>query len=241
VFANLLNNAAKYSDVGGHVALETAVEAGEAVVRVRDDGIGMTRDMLDRAFDLFVQEESTLDRAQGGLGIGLTMARSLVNMHGGSVRVFSEGRGRGCELVVRLPRVAHASGPEPRAAPPGAATSRPLRVLVVDDNIDAARVLGNLLRILGHDVTVAHSGPSALAVSALTPPELVLIDIGLPGMDGYALAAALRHGGLVGATLVAVTGYGRAEDVSRSRRAGFGHHLVKPVDLAALLRITAAT
>ena len=240
VFANLLNNAAKYSDVRGHVTLETSVDGGEAVVRVRDDGIGMTRDMLERAFELFVQEASSLDRAQGGLGIGLTMARSLVKMHDGSVRAFSEGAGRGCEIVVRLPRAAEARRPTPRVAPPVTVGSRSLRVLVVDDNVDAARMLGLLLKLLGHDVTLAHDGPAALALAAAAPPELVLIDIGLPGMDGYAVAAALRGNGLRGATLVAVTGYGRDEDILRSRQVGFDHHLVKPVDLDALLSITAA-
>ena len=240
VFANLLNNAAKYSDVGGHVALETTANGGEAIVRVRDDGIGMTRDMLDRAFDLFVQEASTLDRSQGGLGIGLTMARSLIRMHGGSVRAFSEGPGRGCEITVRLSRAAEARRPPSPVATPVTAASRPLRVLVVDDNVDAARMLGVLLRLLGHDVTLAHDGPSALDLSATASPQLVLIDIGLPGMDGYAVASALRQNGLVDAALAAVTGYGRDEDISRSRSAGFDHHLVKPVDLAALQRITAA-
>jgi two-component system CheB/CheR fusion protein len=240
VFANLLNNAAKYSDVRGHVALETTVEGGEAVVRVRDDGSGMTRDMLDRAFDLFVQEASTLDRSQGGLGIGLTMARTLLKMHGGSVRAYSEGLGRGCEIVVRLPRVADASRPALRITLPVTAGSRSLHVLVVDDNVDAAQMLGVLLRLLGHDVTLAHDGPSALALAASAPPEMVLIDIGLPRMDGYAVAAALRQNGLAGAALVAVTGYGRDEDISRSRQAGFDHHLVKPVDLVTLQRIAAA-
>ncbi len=240
VFANLLNNAAKYSNVRGHIALETTIVGDEVVVRVRDDGIGMTRAMLDRAFELFAQEASTLDRSQGGLGIGLTMARSLVKMHGGSVGAFSDGPGRGCELVVRLPRAADASRPAPRSTPPVITASRALRVLVVDDNVDAAQMLGVLLRLLGHDVTLAHDGPTALALAAAAIPELVLIDIGLPGMDGYAVAAALRQNGLTDAALVAVTGYGREGDISRSLQAGFDHHLVKPVDLAALQRITAA-
>jgi CheY-like chemotaxis protein len=240
VFANLLNNAAKYSDVRGHVALEATVAGGEAVVCVRDDGVGMTPAMLDRAFDLFVQEASTLDRSQGGLGIGLTMARSLVKMHGGSVRAFSDGPGRGCEIVVRLPRAADVARPAPSPPLPVTTQSRSLRVLVVDDNVDAAQMLGVLLRLLGHDVTLAHDGPSALALAASAPPELVLIDIGLPGMDGYAVAAALRQNGLAGASLVAVTGYGRKDDISRSRQAGFDHHLVKPVDLTAIQRVTAA-
>ena len=241
VFANLLNNAAKYSERGGRIELEVSIEDGEAIVRVRDEGVGMTPDLLESAFDLFVQETRSLDRAQGGLGIGLTMVRSLVTMHGGSVRAFSEGPGRGCEVVVRLPRAAGISlpaRPDVPALPTRA--SRPLRVLIVDDNVEAARTLGDLLALLGHDVTLAADGPTALAVSATAAPELVLIDIGLPGMDGYALAAALRAAGLERAALVAVTGYGRDEDLRRSSAAGFDHHLVKPVDLTANTRVGSA-
>jgi PAS domain S-box-containing protein len=239
VFGNVLNNAAKYSERGGRIELEVSIDEGEAIVRVRDEGVGMTPDLLESAFDLFVQETRSLDRAQGGLGIGLTMVRSLVTMHGGSVRAFSDGPGRGCEIVVRLPRARGGALPalaEVPAAP--ARAPRPLRVLVVDDNEIAARTLADLLALLGHDVTLAPDGPAALAAFARAAPELVLIDIGLPGMDGYALAAALRVAGLAGAALVAVTGYGGDEDLRRSRAAGFDHHLVKPVDLAALGRIT---
>jgi PAS domain S-box-containing protein len=240
VFANLLNNAAKYSDRGGHIAVGVTVEGDEAVVKVRDDGVGMSQELLDRAFDLFMQETRSLDRAQGGLGIGLTMVRSLVKMHGGSVRAFSEGLGRGSELVVRLPLApAAAAAPAARDAPLAAeATGGPLRVLVVDDNVDAARSLGDLLALLGHEVTLAHDGPAALAIAVSAPPELVLIDIGLPGMDGYAVAEALRKVGLEGAALIAVTGYGREEDVRRAREAGFDRHLTKPVEFAVLHQIT---
>jgi PAS domain S-box-containing protein len=240
VFGNLLNNAAKYSEPGGTIEVETAVEDREAVVRVRDRGVGMTPDLLERAFDLFVQDSRSLDRAQGGTGIGLTMVRSLIKLHGGSVRAFSDGPGHGCEIVVRLPRAQPGQGagqgqPRPAPAPP----SRSLRVLVVDDNVDAATTLAHLLTLLGHEVVVAHDGPGALARTSRTRPDLALIDIGLPGMDGYALATALRAAGLDRDALVAVTGYGRAEDVRRAKEHGFAHHLVKPVDLAALQRITA--
>jgi PAS domain S-box-containing protein len=239
VFGNLLNNAAKYSDAGGAIDAELAVDGDEAVVRVRDRGLGMSPELLERAFDLFVQETRSLDRAQGGMGIGLTMVRRLVEMHGGSVRAFSDGPDQGCELVVRLPRAAAPQLlPVRRPVPPVLATgARQLRVLVVDDNVDAACTLGHLLGLLGHDVRVAHDGPSALATFAKAPPELVFIDIGLPGMDGYALASALRAPGLARASLVAVTGYGRHEDVQRSAEHGFDHHLIKPVDLPALRRI----
>jgi PAS domain S-box-containing protein len=240
VFANIINNAAKYSDVGGHISVAVSVEGAEAVIAVGDDGAGMTAELLERAFDLFVQETRSLDRAQGGLGIGLTMVRTLVKLHGGSVRAFSEGPGLGSEIVVRLPLSAPEVGVEGPAAPPAAAraSAGPLRVLVVDDNVDAARALGRLLELLGHQVRVAHDGPGAIAAAAALRPELVLLDIGLPGMDGYAVAARLRDAGHRGAALVALSGYGQEEHVQRSTDAGFRHHLVKPVDFALLRRIT---
>jgi len=253
VFGNVLSNAAKYSEPGGTIEVELAVEDRDAVVRVRDRGVGMAPDMLERAFDLFVQDTRSLDRAQGGIGIGLTMVRNLVNLHGGSVRALSDGPGRGSEIVVRLPCAdppggagadaaapAAADGPlAARCSDPGiASASRPLRILVVDDDADAARSLGDLLTLLGHHVVVAHDGRGALAATPSVRPEIVFIDLGLPGMDGYALATALREAGLDGAALVAVTGYGRAEDMQRSSAHGFDHHLVKPVDLAALQQIT---
>jgi PAS domain S-box-containing protein len=239
VFGNLLNNAAKYSERGGSIEVELAVEDREAVVRVRDHGVGMSPELLERAFDLFVQDTRAFDRAQGGMGIGLTMVRSLVNMHGGQVHAFSDGPGRGCEMVVRLPRASEAV-PPPGPAPPRRApvtAARPLRILVVDDNVDAANTLGQLLEVLGHQVALAHDGPGALTTAAAAPPEMVFVDIGLPGMDGYALATALRAAGLDRVSLVAVTGYGRDQDIRRSSEHGFEHHLVKPVDLAALHRI----
>jgi len=240
VFANLINNAAKYTDPGGHVTVTSCAENGEAIVSVRDDGVGMTPELLTRAFDLFVQETRSLDRAQGGLGIGLTLVRTLVKMHGGSVRAFSDGPGRGSELVVRLPLAPQAK-PFAAAPAPGArdGASVALRVLVVDDNADAAAAVGKLMELLGHEVAVAHDGPAALAAAAAVPPDLILLDIGLPGMEGYEVAARLRAAGNTRATLVALTGYGREDDVRRSRDAGFDHHLVKPVDLAQLRRITA--
>jgi PAS domain S-box-containing protein len=240
VFANLINNAAKYTDPGGNVAITSAAEGDEAVVSVRDNGVGMTPELLTRAFDLFVQETRSLDRAQGGLGIGLTLVRTLVKMHGGSVRAFSEGLGRGSELVVRLPLAPRAGSFPPAPAPKR--SDRPgvsLRVLIVDDNVDAAEVLGQLLEIMGHEIAVAHDGPAALAAAAATPPDLILLDIGLPGMDGYEIAARLRAAGHTSAALVALTGYGRENDFRRSRAAGFDHHLVKPVSLAQLQKIIA--
>jgi two-component system CheB/CheR fusion protein len=242
VFANLINNAAKYTDPGGHIALASVVEGGEAVVKVRDDGKGMTSELLARAFDLFVQETRSFDRAQGGLGIGLTLVRTLVKMHGGSVMAGSDGPGRGSEFVVRLPLVPAAEIATARSDP-GAATGAsggvPLRVLVVDDNIDAAYAMKHVLRLSGHRVVLAHDGPGALAAAAAEPPELVLLDIGLPGMDGYAVAARLREAGHGRAALVAITGYGQEEDLRRSSAAGFDHHLVKPVDGTMLRKLIA--
>ena len=238
VFGNLINNAAKYTDLGGQLAIVSAVENGEAVVTVRDDGVGMTPELLPRAFDLFVQGKRSSDRTQGGLGVGLTLVRMLVELHGGSVRAFSEGPGRGSELVVKLPlapppeRSRHSPTP---SAPEGA--TAPLLVLVVDDNVDGAQGLGQLLRLLGHEVALAHDGPGALAAASAAPPDLVLLDIGLPGMDGCAVAAQLRAAGHTRAALVAVTGYGRKEDRQRSRDAGFDRHLVKPIDFAQLQQV----
>jgi two-component system CheB/CheR fusion protein len=240
VFANLINNAAKYTDPDGHVAITSTAQNDEAVVSVRDNGMGMTPELLTRAFDLFVQETRSLDRAQGGLGIGLTLVRTLVSMHGGSVRALSEGPGRGSELVVRLP-LAHQALPFSADAAPKARdrSSVSLHVLIVDDNVDAAVALGQLMEIMGHEVALAHDGPAALKAATAAPPDLILLDIGLPGMDGYEVAARLRAAGLSRAALVALTGYGRMDDVRRSRDAGFDHHLVKPVDLAQLQKITA--
>jgi len=240
VFANLVNNAAKFTQPGGHITLASSVEGGEAVVRVRDDGAGMSPEIVARAFDLFVQEARSSDRAQGGLGIGLTLARTLVKMHGGSVAAFSEGPGRGSEFVVRLPLAPAAEKPTaPSALPYPAAPTASLRVLVVDDNVDAADALRFVLEHAGHRVRLAHDGPSALAAAAADPPQLVLLDIGLPGMDGYTVAARLREAGHHRAALVAITGYGQEEDLRRSREAGFDHHLVKPCDGARLRKLLA--
>jgi PAS domain S-box-containing protein len=241
VFANLLNNAAKYTGVGGQITLASTIENGEAVVTVRDNGRGMSSELLGSAFDLFVQGTRSSDRTQGGLGIGLTMVRTLVKMHRGSVQASSDGPGRGSQLTVRLPLAPADAVPVARSGRPvsdGLPTAS-LRVLLVDDNIDAAQAMKHVLELSGHRVTLAYDGPAALAAAAADPPELVLLDIGLPGMDGYTVAARLREAGHDRAAIVAVTGYGQEEDVHRSSAAGFDHHLVKPVDGTVLRRIVA--
>jgi signal transduction histidine kinase/DNA-binding response OmpR family regulator len=238
VLANLLNNAAKYTEEGGKIELEVTRAGDEAVVRVRDNGVGISAEMLSRVFDLFTQADRSLDRSQGGLGIGLTLARRLVEMHGGTLHAFSEGANRGCEFVIRLPALAEAC---PTTAGEDAVHRvmnhyHPRRILIVDDHPDVTRSLARLLRLSGHDVTTALDGPSALEEIASYRPEIVLLDIGLPGMDGYEVAQSIRkQPGMDSTVLIALTGYGQDEDRRRSREAGFDHHLVKPVDPNALL------
>ncbi len=242
VVSNLLNNAARYTDPGGKIDVSAGLAQGEVELCVRDTGIGIAPEMLPKVFDVFVQGGRALDRAQGGLGLGLAIVRSLVALHGGSVSVESEGVGRGSRFRVRLPVAAGAS--QAPASPAGAARAEaqhPSRILLVDDNADAADLLGEMLRALGHDVLVANDGPSALAVAARERPDLALLDIGLPVMDGYELALRLRDlAGLERVKLVAVTGYGQLTDRRRSRDAGFDAHLIKPVDPEELRATIAA-
>jgi hypothetical protein len=241
VIMNLLNNAAKYTQENGEAWLELETHANDALVRVRDNGMGIAPAMLDHVFDLFAQGERTIDRADGGLGIGLTLARRIVALHGGSIVARSEGPGRGAEFEVRLPSLR--AGTEFAlqrtggiAAPRG---SRRRSVLVVDDNADAANSVAMLLRMAGHEVHVENDGKSAIENASQMRPEIVLLDIGLPGMNGYDVARQLRArpggGDLV---IYAMTGYGQPEDRERSRESGFDGHLVKPVvpgDLVALM------
>jgi PAS domain S-box-containing protein len=240
---NLLNNAAKYTPEGGRITLTVERAAGEAVVRVRDTGMGIPANMLVKVFDLFTQVDRTLDRAEGGLGIGLTLVRRLTEMHGGTVEVHSAGPGQGSEFVVRLP----AAGGAPAEAPAGGAASPPgrpprgQRVLLVDDNRDSADSLAMLLRLLGHDVRTAYEGRQALAVAGAYQPDLVLLDIGLPGLNGYEVARQLRAtSGTRRPVLVALTGYGSDEDRRQAQAAGFDHHLIKPVDIDALQGLLAS-
>jgi PAS domain S-box-containing protein len=243
IFSNLLNNAAKYTMPGGQIWLTAALEEGEAVVRVRDTGIGVPPDVLGRVFEPFVQSDGSLARSEGGLGIGLTLARSLVEMHGGTVEAHSAGLGQGSEFVVRLPARAAIPSELPGAVPEPqpAAPARGVRVLVVEDNVDAAESLAALLRLWNHDVQVVHDGLEALEAAREQRPEVVLLDIGLPGLDGYQVAQRLREDvGLDHALLVAMTGYGQPEDRRRSREAGIHHHFVKPVEPEVLRNLLAA-
>ncbi|MFO0234491.1 MAG: chemotaxis protein CheB [Burkholderiales bacterium] len=241
VLSNLLNNAAKYTDDGGHIRIAVRREAGEGVIEVADDGVGIAPDVLPRVFDLFAQADTSLDRSKGGLGLGLTLVRQLVTLHGGRVEARSEGLGRGSSFIVRLPLI-----PAPEAAPlaaPLVSTTAPVgsrRVLVVDDHVDAAESLALVLRASGHSVWVAFDGETALARATQVRPDVVVLDIGLPAEDGYSIARALRsRRATAGVTLVALTGYGQPEDVAKALEAGFAHHLVKPVDPERVLAIVA--
>jgi signal transduction histidine kinase/DNA-binding response OmpR family regulator len=236
ILGNLLNNAAKYSEPGSAIALEVDESGGEVVFRVRDSGIGIPADILGSIFDLFIQADRSLDRSQGGLGIGLTIVRNLVHMQGGTVQASSAGPGKGSEFVVRLPRVAS----QRAAEVPLRSLSSPsaLRILVVDDHPDAAESMAALMQGVGHQSIVAHDGPAAIAMAKSFRPDVILLDIGLPGMNGFEVARALKAAPeTTGCVLIAVSGYGQAEDQQRSREVGFDHHLVKPADFAALERI----
>jgi signal transduction histidine kinase len=245
--ANLLTNAAKYTEPGGRITVTAAAEAGDVVLQVRDNGIGIEPEMLPRIFDLFVQERQALDRSRGGLGLGLAIVRSLVTLHGGSVSATSGGRGRGAEFTIRLPGADRVAAPAPAApgtssAPGVTASGRPARrVLVVDDNEDGAHMLADILRALGHQVACAYDGPGALATAASFAPDVALLDIGLPVMDGYEVAQGfLRDGRLCRTRLVAITGYGQEQDRERTAAAGFIAHLVKPVDFDRLRALVEA-
>ena len=235
VLVNLLSNAAKYTPPGGHIRVYAGTSEGDVVVRVRDDGVGIAPEMLPRLFDLFAQADRSLARSEGGLGIGLTVAKALVEMHGGSLAASSDGPGTGSEFVARFPALpADAAGVAPPAPPPSGPT-RSLRVLVVDDNADTARGMARLLTLTGHEATVALCGADALEQARRRCPDAVLLDIGLPGMDGYEVARGLRGGACPDALIIAVSGYGDEDARRRAEEAGFDHHLVKPVDLDDLV------
>jgi signal transduction histidine kinase len=240
IIANLLTNAAKYSEAGRPVTLHGRHEGGRVHLVVRDQGVGIEPDMLERVFDPFTQRPQTIERSQGGLGLGLAIARNLAQLHGGSLSARSAGPGHGSEFELVLPG---AGAPAPAAPPvqgPEASAAGGRRILMIDDNVDAALSMHELLKLLGHEVQVAHTGAAALDRAQAFLPEIALVDIGLPDIDGYEVARHLRELRPEGLLLVAVTGYGLPADRERSALAGFRHHLVKPIDLGALGALRAA-
>jgi PAS domain S-box-containing protein len=235
---NLLSNAAKYTEPGGTVTVTTGREGDAAIIRVRDDGLGIAPDVLPRVFDLFTQGARSLARAEGGLGIGLTVVRRVIELHGGTVTASSGGLGAGAEFVIRLPALRGDAPPADRREAHAAATplaSSGASVLVVEDNADAAESLRMVLELLGHRVQVAHDGHAGLEAARADIPDVMLIDIGLPTMTGYEIAKAVRRDpALRSVALVALTGYGQSEDKAEAAQAGFDRHLVKPVNAATL-------
>jgi len=235
VVSNLINNAAKYTDEGGSIDLTIESTDRQVSIQVRDNGRGIDPSALSGLFRLFYQVDRTLDRAEGGLGIGLALVKNLVTMHGGEVWAQSEGLGKGSEFVIRLPCLRSSPAvPVPHPAEPKSAESL-LRILVVDDNRDAAQSLSMLLTSEGHTAWLAYDGYEALEVALVEQPQVVLLDIGLPGMDGYAVARALRqHPELKTTHLIALSGYGRQEDREQAKTVGFNSYLVKPLNFSEL-------
>ncbi len=238
--SNLLNNAAKYTDRHGKISLETERQGSDVVITVLDNGVGIPAEMLPRVFDMFTQVDRSMDRSQGGLGIGLTLVKRLIELHDGSIQVRSEGPGKGSEFIVRLPVIVQTSksggGKDP--ADTAADTASSLRVLVVDDNRDSANSMGMLLRINGNNVRTVYDGEEAIEAAAEFRPDVVLLDIGMPRVNGYDAARKIRqHEWGRGMVLIALTGWGQEGDKQRSKEAGFDHHMVKPVDPRALLKL----
>lgn len=240
VISNLLNNAAKYTERGGRIRLAVERRGGEVIVTVRDNGIGIPAHMLPHVFDMFTQVDRNLERSQGGLGIGLSIVKRLVEMHGGSVEARSDGHGMGSEFIVRLPVVLSVTQPQADDAEPIHPSSR-RRILVVDDNRDAAMSLAMMLKVMGNDVKTANDGLEALDVAAVYRPDLILLDIGMPRLNGYETAKQIREqawGKRI--RLVALTGWGQDNDRRKSQDAGFDSHMVKPIDPAALKKLLAS-
>ncbi len=245
ILANLLNNAAKYTDDGGKITLDAASEGGEAVVRVRDSGVGIPADALASIFEVFRQLGGDAERARGGLGVGLTLVKRLVEMHGGTIEAHSDGPGRGSEFVVRMP-LASGSATDAPADDRTSVEERKVaarqrrRILVADDNVDLAASMGLLLEMMGNDVRLAHDGMSALAAEAEFRPDVVFLDIGMPEMTGFEVCRRIRDKPRgKEPVIVALTGWGQPEDKQRAREAGFDHHLVKPIEPAVVERFLA--
>jgi PAS domain S-box-containing protein len=238
IVANLLTNAAKYTPEGGQISLRAYPQEHEAIIKVSDTGVGLPPEMLSRVFDLFAQADRTLDRSQGGLGIGLTVARKLAEMHGGTITASSDGMGCGATFTIRLPLSESPAIPEQAPKPEARVVGQArLRILIVDDNRDTALSGARLLQNLGHDVKVAFDGPTAVELARSFRPHTLFLDIGLPSMTGYEVARKLRQEGFEQVKIVAISGYGQPDDRLRSREAGFDEHLVKPVDQAELVAV----
>jgi CheY-like chemotaxis protein len=239
---NLLSNACKFTNRGGRIRLSVAREGEQAVIRVQDDGVGIAPEQLGRIFEMFMQVDTSLERSVSGLGIGLTLVKSLVESHGGSVEAHSAGIGQGSEFLLRLPLIAELPKPlppAPLASVPGPAAQR--RILIVDDNRDSAESLGMLLSITGHQTHTAFDGLEAVEAAEKLKPDLVLLDIGLPKLNGYEACRRIRdQAWSKGMTVVALTGWGQEEDRSRASEAGFDSYMLKPVDYAALKRLIAS-
>ncbi len=238
IVLNLLTNAAKYTDNGGAIQLTARREGQWVAISVRDNGMGIPPEKLPQMFGLFTQGDRSLARSEGGLGIGLTVVQKLAEMHGGSVEPRSDGPGRGSEFVVRLPLAQKRGAARPEAQRGQFKVRKGSRILVVDDNVDTAVGMARLLKTLGNEVLAVHNGPAALEAARTFRPDFVLLDLGLPGMDGYQVASALREDEAYKDTIIiAISGYGQDEDRRRSQAAGFDHHLVKPVDFDSLLSL----
>jgi CheY-like chemotaxis protein len=240
VFGNLLNNACRYTHPGGVISIGVAREGAEAVVTITDTGVGIPHEMLDHVFEMFTQVDRSLERKQGGLGIGLSLVRQLVELHGGSVSARSDGAGEGSRFMVRLPARAALPADDSSEADAAEIAIGSRRILVVDDNRDAAESLALLLKMSRNDVEIAYDGLEAVEKAATYRPDLILLDIGMPEMNGYDACRAIRQqpgGGEI--MIIALTGWGQEEDQRRSQDAGFDHHLVKPVDHAVLKKLLA--
>jgi CheY-like chemotaxis protein len=234
---NVLTNAIKYTDPGGEIGVKTYTDASSAIIEISDTGTGISSDLLPRVFDLFVQGDRALDRNQGGLGIGLSVVKRLVEMQGGRVEARSAGLGQGSCFKICLPLIER---PTETVTDPEVHQSKPVRVLIVDDNQDAADSLALLLRLKGHEVETIYAAEGVVERARVFEPAIVLLDLGLPGIDGYEVARILRETPeLSGLRIIAITGYGRTEDRERTQAAGFNDHLIKPVDLSRLDRLLA--
>jgi signal transduction histidine kinase len=238
IASNLIDNALKYTPTGGRIEVRTWTEHDEVVLSVRDTGVGISADLLPHVFDVFVQGSSTLDRAQGGLGIGLSLVRRLTELHGGGIEAESKGPGGGSTFTLRMPRIEHHVAPAPAAAPAGERDGGKPTVLLIEDNEDGREMMVMMLGCYGYEVQYAEDGPRGLEVAARFLPDLALVDIGLPGIDGYEVARRLRADPATRhIKLIALTGYGQAEDLRRVLDAGFDRHLVKPVDIDHLMEV----